>query len=163
MITNFKVFENVGIWPNGYMLGEDQFFINDVMEYLGVDVDIMTIDENTELESPYFVNVIDFIKEIILDKTIIFQCKDAIMKDPTLNGEVINVDTFFYKDEFWFKVKLKKPKYKYDNKWYNCRHPNDKEYLMKNNSIITISDYDANSKPLHKLVELKKRAKKYNI
>jgi len=163
MITKFKIFEGIEIWPNGYMLGEDQFFINDVIEYLGVDVDIMTMDESTELKSPYNVNVVDFIKEIILNKTIIFQCKDAILKDSTLKSKVIDVGIFLYKGEFWIKVKLKKPKFKYEDNWYNCRHENDKEYLMKNNSIITIYDYDADNKPLHKLVKLKKSAEKYNI
>jgi len=37
------------------------------------------------------------------------------------------------------------------------------DFLIKNNSIVTIYDYDADNKPLHKLVKLKKETEKYNI
>ena len=66
------------------------------------------------------------------------------------------------KDEFWIKVRLEKPKFKYEDSWYNCRHESD-EYLIKNNSLVSIYNYDADTKPLHKLVKLKKTSEKFNI
>ncbi len=157
MITKFKIFEGI---ENGYMLGKDQFFINDVMEYLVVDTFVM---DQSIPETPYKINVMDFFKEILLNKKIIFQSENKIQNYPIIKGKVTAVGYFSYKNEFFIKVKLKKPKFKYEDNWYNCKHEVDKEYLMKNNSMITIYDYDADNKPLHKLVELKKRAEKYNI
>ena len=147
MITIFKIFERYS--DERYMFGRDMFFIDDVMRYLDVDVDIMNMDEQTELKSPYNVNVIDFFKEILMNKTIIFQSKNTTLDDPIIKGKVEDVDKFAYKDEFWIKVNLSEPQKAY--------------FLIKNNAIVTIYDYDADNKPLHKLVKLKKEAKKYNI
>lgn len=163
MITNFKIFEKIIL--NDYMFGRDIFFINGVVEYLKADSDIM--DESMP-ESPYVDNIIDFFKEILMNKTIIFESEDKNKNYPTIKGTVEDVGSFSYKGEFYVKVKLNEPKIlihseiKKDN--YVDYPDNLKEwFLIRNNYVVHIYDYDADTKPLHELVKLKKKTEKYNI
>ena len=91
-----------------------------------------------------------------------------------MKGKVQDVGHFSYKNEFYIKVALVNTEVmvndyyfkKYDDKVGNSVISIDKEndwFLIKNNSIVTIYDYDAEDKPLHKEVKLKKKAEKYNL
>lgn len=152
-MKHIKLFEEI-IRKRTYMLGNDMLFINDVMSYL--DVDIMPLDEGYKPESPYGVDVMDFFREIFVDKVVLFIPVNNTKKDRSpvphrllsLKNKVKSVKYFAYKDEVYIQVK-----FYYDEFWY----------LMPNGSGIFVEDYDADTKPLHKEVEMKKVAEKYNI
>jgi len=156
MITRFKIFENV---KNGYMLGKDLFFINDVMKYLKVDTFVM---DQSMPESPYVDNIMNFFKEIFMNKKIIFKSVDKPFSHTTIKGTVKKIGRFSYKDEFYIKVKLKDTQTKTDRIFLDYENK-DEWFLIQNNCIISIYDYDADTKPLHKEVEFKKEAEKYNL
>jgi len=110
MITKFKIFEqssnlNNQIFENvknDYMLGKDQFFINDVMKYLDIDVDTMIMDEKTELKSKYNIDVIDFIKEILLKKLLYFKMRIEFKKIQLEKVKLLMLIFFFIKMIFGF-------------------------------------------------------------
>ena len=161
MITKFKIFENLAITYPRYMLSKDMFFINDVIKYLGVELN--NFDDEYVPESIYNINVINFFKEILMDKPIIFKSVDRIFNYPYMKGEVTDVGGFAYKDEFYIKVKLKNTEIKIDKIFLDRDDDNNQWFLMSNNTITSIYDYDADNKPLHEEVKLKKNAEKYNI
>lgn len=132
-----------------YGYGLDMFFISDVLKYLKIQYDYFSPLEI--LKTAYNVNTIDFIKEILMNKRVIFTSKNAIKNDPSVNGIIVDViDFYFYKMDSYLKVKVN----------YN---DNVDEYLMCIDNIVSIYDYDADEKPLHKEVKLKKQAEKFNI
>jgi hypothetical protein len=134
-----KLFE---YYRESYIRNKDMFFSSDIFDYLGV-YDKMMYDENNVPESAYNVDVIDFLKEIFLNKKIIF---DPVNNLNNISGTVTDVTYFVYKD-LYIKVKMK----------------DENEYLIDNNRLAFIFDYDADTKPLHKEVEMKKKAEKYNL
>ncbi len=147
MLTKFNLFENNIKNNENYMIGHDIFFMSDLYNYLSLD---FVRHYNNEVyitpENYYNINIIQFVKEIILDKYIIFDSVNKPQNNPTIKGVVEDVDHFTYNESFFIKVKIK-------NKWY----------LVSNNTAIIISNYDGYLKPLHKEVELKKEAEKYNL
>lgn len=144
---------------DAYMYGEDLLSINNIMNYLGVyDID----DEESKIESVYDVDVIGFLKEIFMNKIIIFTSQNALEGDPTIKGKVKEVKIFPYKDEFFVEVKLLNPEIKRIDHFEKIGNKY-KSYLMKNNHIIAMYEYDADTKPLHKEVKMKKLAEKYNL
>ena len=167
-MKHLKLFEK---FRDTYMYGNSQFHIIDVYEYLGIDEFVM--DESVP-ESIYDIDVIEFFKEIFMNKNIIFKSLNRIVNNPTMKGKVQDVGHFSYKNEFYIKVKLVNTEVmvndyyfkKYDGKVGNSVISIDKEndwFLIKNNSIVTINKNDAEDKPLHKEVKLKKKAEKYNL
>lgn len=159
MITNFKIFEKYT--NNWYMFpGNNMFFINDIMKYLKADSDVM---DQSIPESPYIDNIMEFFDEVLMNKSIIFQSENKIFKHPTVKGKITEVDYFSYKDEFFVKVKLENPKIQKNKEFIDYDNTNDEWFLIKNNTAILIDGYDADTKPLHKMVKLKKETEKYNI
>ncbi len=152
-----KLFERFDIIKD-YMLGDNLLMIGNVLNYLNI-ID-QQLDQETELESAYDVNVIDFFKEIFLGKKIVFKSVNKPFNDPQIEGIVNDIGTFYYKSDIYIKVKLSnsiwlsgKPETESNKDWF----------LVKNNSLIAIYDYDADSKPLHKEVKIKKEGEKYNL
>jgi len=150
-----KSFESIGDFisevRNTYMYGKDMLFINDIMNYLKVDT--QSTDEQYKPESPYDVDVIDFFKEIFVDKYILFTPLDRYKNYKTpFNVKVEDVKCVAYKDDVYIKIKT----YDVDlNKWL--------WYILKNDEGIFLKNYDADTKPLHKEVAMKKDAEKYNV
>ena len=137
-------------YPND---GTKYLFIGEIMEYLNVDNDRIE-DESYIPKSPYDVNVIDFFKELLLNKNISFEYVNKIKNNPRINGVVRDVAYYAYKDELYIKVNL----------YARSKNEVDTEdYLISNDAMVSIDDYDANTKPLHKEVKMKKEAEKYNI
>ena len=131
--------------------------IEDVLDYLKAEYFINSdyrklSDEeygDIEISSRYDINVIDFLKEIFLDKEIEFTSLNRLTSNPYVKGKVENLSSYGYKDQLFMQIKI------YDKKggWY----------LVKLSERILVSNYDAEDKPLHKEVELKKEAEKYNL
>jgi len=144
-MKHIKLFER---FRESYMRGKDMLFITDVLDYLGVDDNVM-YDESYVPESAYGVNVIDFLKEIFLGKQIIF---DSISPPTKKSGVVEDVGYYVYKDVLYIEVKVINTQENY-NDWF----------FIKNNYLVFIYGYDADTKPLHKEVEMKKKAEKYNL
>ena len=94
-------------------------------------------------------------REIFVDKNVVFLSINKPEGDPTLDGKIKDVDFYFYKDEFFIKLKFetKVKVYLRKNDWH----------LVNNGVAIIVYDYDADTKPLHKEVELRKEAERYNI
>jgi hypothetical protein len=128
-----------------YIYNNDLFMNNDVFDYLVVQHDFSTFDENYVPKSIYDVNVIDFFKEILLNKYVIFFSLSKPENNAEVKGVIKDVGSFAYKDDFYIRVKL------------------DNWHIMHNTTMTAIYDYDADTKPLHKEVKLKKYAEKYNI
>lgn len=148
-----KKFESYEVFTSKAYGGSKYLFIGEIMEYLNVDNDRIE-DESYFPKSPYDINVIDFFKEIFLNKNINFESVNKIEGYPRIDGIVKSVDHYAYKDEFYIKINLyAKSKDEKD----------DEDYLISNDSMFSVDDYDAYTKPLHKEVELKKEAEKYNI
>ena len=149
-----KLFEERIKSRTTYMFGNDMFFVSDVMKYLKVDT--LPLDENYKPTSIYDVDVIDFFKEILIDKVIIFSPIDGrgpgTKESITITDKVEDVIYFAYKDDVYIQVKISTPVYN-DESWY----------LLKNHEAIFVKDYDADIKPLHKTVAMKKLAEQYNL
>lgn len=136
-----KYFENN---INTYILQKEHdmisFMPDDVFDYLGISYPY------NNMKGLYSVNVVEFLREILLNKIISF-------KEQSLDGKYYNyakvkkVGIYKYKD-IYIKVLTNK-----DDEWK----------LITPGSIVVVHDYDADDKPLHKEVRLKKEAKKYNI
>lgn len=134
-----------------YGYGRDLFFLTNVLDYLGTYFDIKYFPANH-----YNIDAIKFIKEILLDKRILFTSVDATKNNPTINGIVRKVIEFYlYKMDYYLKVDVEVNK------------GDDKivvdTYLINPEKIISIYDYDADKKPLHKEMKMKKEAEKYNL
>jgi len=138
-ISQFESFKS-------YLYGTDMFFVSDILKYLDVDNNIVNYGENYTPKSKYKVNVIDFFKEILLGKRIIFTSVNKINSNPSIDGIVKDVDSYAYKDEFYIKVEI-------DDEWY----------LVIGDEAVFIYDYDADNKPLHKRVIREKRQDNYNL
>lgn len=145
-----KTYEDYYIGKDGYIISPDlinttkpnHFFINDVFKYLGVNQ--FPNDEESVGLNPYYIDTIDFLKEIFLNKKIIFTSLDSPNKNPKIEGVVEDVDLFGYK-ELYVKVKI-------DGKWY-----------IINSNMIHIYNYDAESKELHQELHIRKAAKDFNL
>jgi len=138
-------------------LGNDQIMtIENIMSYLGVEIQYPE-DSVVIPVSKYNIDVIEYFKEIFMGKIITFRSVDALAKPekhPKVKGFIENVDQLAYQDEFYIRVKISgefKP-FQYDG-WF----------LINNLYDVYVYDYDADTKPLHKEVELKKEAEKYNL
>lgn len=140
-IKTFEEYE-----PNNYINDNDLIRVNDIMSYLGVDVDIDELDEEHPPKSKYGVDIVDFFKEILLNKNISFKSVNTPEHNPIENGTVSDVKLFSYKEDLYIEVKL-----------------SDSDWIIINNYISIIIDYDAQNKPLHKEVKRKKEAEKYNL
>lgn len=150
-----KLFENINqdtpyrLWMNDnnyYMIYHDnkyKTYISRIFFYL--DVHYKQFEE-PGLYSKYDIDVIDFMKEIFLDKYIIFKSVNKPKDDPIVKGIVENIDFYQYKDEVPIEFQI-----------------NGDLHLVKYAFPIIVKDYDAEQKPLHKEVELKKQAEKYNL
>lgn len=145
-----KTYEDYYIGKDGYLLSpylihttkSNHFFINDVFKYLGVNQ--FPNDEESVGLNPYYIDTIDFLKEIFLNKKIIFTSLDLPNKNPKIEGVVEDVDLFGYK-ELYVKVKI-------DGKWY-----------IINSNMVHIYNYDAESKELHQELHIRKAAKDFNL
>jgi hypothetical protein len=150
MITIFEKFiSNV----DTYLIGEksskcSNMTISRIMDYLCADVGINILGYADYPKSVYGIDIVDFVKEIFLNKSISFNSVDRDNSNPRFNGKVEDVSHYIYQDDFFIKVKLFK-----DNDWH----------LMEENSVIFVYDYDADKKPLHKKMYLKKDEERYNV
>ena len=90
--------------------------------------------------SKYDIDFVDFCKEIFLNKDIAVKTLDRPKNNPLIRGKVEDIDLYFYKDEYYIKVKV-------DDEWH----------LIENNVPLTIYyPDDFKNKPLHKeLIEKK--------
>jgi hypothetical protein len=121
--------------------------IDDIMDYLYVKYEINDYG-NFEFTNRYNIDFIDFLKEIFLEKEIEFKSINKITSNPYIKGKVKDISEYGYKDELFIQFKI------YDKKnWH----------LAESVIRIYIQNYDAENKPLHKEVELKKEAEKYNL
>lgn len=145
MITNFHIFET----NNTY-----KFIVDDVMSDLQVEIQYPE-DSVVIPKSIYHIDVIDYFKEILLNKNISFLSVNKPENNPYVSGKVVNVDQLAYKDEFFITVKLNdKPSFKNSiSDWI----------LINNQTPVTVQNYDADDKPLHKKVKLEKMTNKYNL
>lgn len=157
-MKHLKIFEDYYIGKDGYIIYPDliatpktkHFFVNDIFKYLGVSE--FPYDEKSIGYNPYGIDTIDFLKEIFLNKKIKFTSLEfmygnhdtKITKIPKIEGVVEDVDLFGYK-ELYVKVKI-------NNKWY-----------IINSNIVTIYNYDAENKELHKDLIIAKDAKRFNL
>lgn len=161
-MNHIKLFEAY----KDYIYNKDMFTISDIMKYLKVDN--MLMYEESKLETIYDVDVIEFLKEIFINKTIIFRDINRFEKNRSIKGTVNDIGIFSYK-ETYIKVKILNPKELVKNnveiKFKEIQHEKNEDnwFLIDNNSMISIYDYDADSKPLHKKVKLKKESEKYNL
>jgi hypothetical protein len=155
MITRFKIFEK-NYWEDTYLLGSTYVYGMDskyttsmftIINYLNGD---LYWDENNNfkgVDNPYNIDFIEFLKEIFIGKTITFKSVNN-PHNPVLTGKVIGVDYYLYhNDEFYISVEF----------------DNHNKHLIQNNNMIVIRVYDADKKPLHQEVKIKKEANKYNI
>jgi hypothetical protein len=155
MITRFKLFEK-NHWEDNYLLGTTFAYdifakyttsIYTILNYLHSDLD-WDKDNFKGIYCPYNIDVIEFLKEIFVDKKITFRSVNKPDSNPILTGKVIDIYYYLYHDdEFYISV----------------RFDNYEEHLIQGNKIIVIEDYDAENKPLHLEVKMKKQAEKYNI
>lgn len=132
-MKHLKTFENI-----------HKIIPKDVMGNLHANYDDYPIVKNL-----YDIDVIEYFKEILLDKNVTFKSVNKPERNPYLTGVVVDVDAFVYQDEVFITVKLNNKK----NNWNIVN--------MINN--ITIQDYDADDKPIHKKVKMKKETDKYNL
>jgi len=128
------------------------FFMEDIMDYLKVFTQ-QAVNFGEKLTNAYNINLIDFLKEIFLHKRIEFISVDKIAENPLIKGKVEDIDEFGYQDEFYITFKLygKKNWYLVDTEGRN------------NDNVVKVYKYDAEDKPLHKEVRLKKEVEKYNL
>lgn len=170
MITKFKIFEaDVYDTTKNYIFDDKYgFFIADVMDYLSITIehpeDFVVIPV-----SKYNVDYIDFIKEIILNKNISFVSADDSANDTLsviypenkvvrIKGIIEKVSQLFVNEEYFIRVKIKG-----DTSlgvlgigWHLI---NNFEKVF----FIYPDKYDAEDKPLHKEMILKKETEKFNI
>jgi hypothetical protein len=111
--------------------------IDDILKYFN----IIELNDTT-----YYKNLIIFMKEIFINKEISFTSIDVPKNNPIITGKCINIKTFNYKYNYFFKFKI-------GTIWY----------LVDANKDIIVKNYDANNKKYHKEVELKKEMIKYNL
>lgn len=150
MITKFKLFESDTYLTRANNLidkgGNLKFMttIDKIEKYLKIDYDWYT---QPEVLSEYGVDVIDFIKEIFLGKFIVFTNLNATTGNQIIRGIAEDVSIYRYQTDYFIEVKINK------KEWY----------LIDSSRTIIINEYDAEDKPLHKEVKLKKEAEKYNL
>lgn len=127
---------------------KNEIYISDVFDYLDVPMfkPFLDVDQNNKLESKYDVDIIEFLKEIFLDKRVQFKSINKLKNNPIVTGRVENVKLFYYQDEVYVQFKI------YDD-WI----------LVSNDVFVYLPKYDADDKPLHKKVKIAKDAEKYNI
>jgi len=153
MITKFKIFENTyinyGTINNASQSKVILTSVRSILFYLEADYE--WFEKPYGLYSNYDIDVIDFFKEIFLGKNITFKSINNIedQEDPIKIGVVEDISLYLYQDEFFLKFYIN----------------SNKSYLVKTSYPITmkIEDYDAENKPLHKEVKLKKQVEKYNL
>jgi hypothetical protein len=144
MITLFEEYKKFNP-PDFYTDDTSLIAIENVMAYLGVDENI--IDENTKPKSIYGVDIIDFFKEIFLHKYVTFRSVNRTENNPVIFGRVVNIELFAYQDELFVNFIT------------------NRGYIVSNYDAVKLQmgDYDAENKPLHKDVKMKKLGEKYNI
>jgi len=126
-----------------------------VMKYLKIEKDNNFNKYNNE----YNVNIIDFLKEIFLDKYISFNCipvkKDSKNK---IKGIVKDIKIFEPNNtNFYIEINIHDILKREKDTWY----------LMQYFPIISVYNYNANNKSLHQKIkirkELYKETQKYNL
>lgn len=138
-------------------LGDNQIMtIQNIMDYLRVEI-LYPEDSIVIPVSKYDIDVIEYFKEIFMGKIIKFKSIDKPEKHPLVKGIVKDVDQLAYQDEFFIRVELTNENI--DSKG-NIVHG---WFLINNEYDVWVYNYDADTKPLHKEVELKKEAEKYNL
>ena len=132
--------------PDKYINNEDIITINiyDILHYLDVEID-ENLDEDHPPKSKYDVDIVEFLKEILLNENISFKSVNTPEQNPMKSGIVKDVKLFAYKDELYVEVKI-------NNDW-----------IIIDNSSSFIVYYNAENKTLHQEVKMKKKAEKYNL
>jgi hypothetical protein len=148
-----KTFETLySDYKNLYLINDinnnkyESIITRDLLEIIGVDVDYYDKNPNEDWICEYNINVIEFLKEIFLNKNITFFSKNKNDENRYIKETVEDVNLFAYKEELYIFVKI-------NSSWK----------IIDNNKITIIYDYDALDKPEHKLLKILKKAKKYNI
>jgi hypothetical protein len=142
MITLFKEYKKFNP-PDFYTDDKSLISIENVLVYLGVDT--FDMDQDHPAKSIYGVDIVDFFKEIFLNKYVRFRCVNKTEKDTIISGEVLNIELFAYQDELFIEFVT------------------NRGYIVSNFEAVKIEDYDAEDKPLHQEVKRKKMGEKYNI
>jgi len=140
-IKTYEKFKN----NKGYMYGRDLLIINNIKTYLGLIINF-NMNSNTLPKSKYDIDFIEFFKEILMGKYITFTSVDKLKYNPICDGLVEDVDFYIYKNRFYIRVEIL-----------------DEWYLIKSDEIVAINNYDADTKPLHKEIKIKKDIEKYNL
>jgi hypothetical protein len=121
----------------------------DILSFIGLNIEkYYNGDENDILYNPYHIDPIEFLREIFIGKEILFLSIKNDYSHPEnswIRGIVQDVNIYAYKD-LYIQIKV-------DDKWN----------LIDNNNISNISDYDANTKPTHKELEIKKDGELFNL
>jgi hypothetical protein len=145
-----------------YRVYNHKLIIDDVL-YNELKVEIQYPDDAVVVpESVYGIDVIGYFKEIFLDKYITFKSVDTPKGHPQMQGFVLDVDQLAYQDEFYIRVKLAQAVYSEFPAWLGHNNLDD-WYIINNTKPVLVQHYDADTKPLHKEVEFKKEAGRYNL
>lgn len=146
MMKYIESFESY-LEPNSYLIKNRNFKYDsirpkDLLKFIGLDTE-KYYNGDEVLDNPYNINIIDYLKEIFLNKRISFKCLES--NGRWLDGIAKDVKLYLYK-EIYINLKI-------DDRWFT----------MHNNYICTIIDYDADSKPIHKELEIKKDGDLFNL
>lgn len=151
-MKHIKLFEGY-LAKNSYLIKNrkntkySSFRPRDILSFIGLNIErYYNGDENDILYNPYHINPIEFLREIFIGKDISFLSVKNDSEDGWIGGIVQDVNIYAYKD-LYIQIKV-------DDKWS----------LMGNNNIANImSNYDANTKPTHKELEIKKEGELFNL
>lgn len=124
-------------------------FLSDVLEYLNINRKLVQgTGELILTKSKYEVNLIDFLKEIFLNKLVEFKSVNKKEYNPIIIKKIKNI--------------LGTYSYSYDI-YLNIMCDDNNLYIIDIDSLNKIYNYDAYKKPLHKEVKFKKETEKYNL
>jgi hypothetical protein len=150
-IKTFELLYN-GYKDDRYLIGNvsgnnfENLITKDLLDIIGVEIDYNDKNSNEDWFCEYNINVINFLKEIFLNKKITFYSKTK-MGDKWCSDKIVNdIKLFVYKDDIYINIKI-------DDKWE----------IIANDRITRIYDYDASDKPEHKKLKIIRKGKKYNI
>lgn len=134
-----------------YENNRDMISIKNIFNYLDIPMfsPFLDADQNNKIETKYNVNVIDYLKEIFLNKKVTFKSINKLENNPIKKGVVEDIKFFFYQDEIYIKFKIK-------GEWI----------IVSDEMPVYLgasTKYDADDKPLHKKVKIAKEAEKYNL
>ena len=123
--------------------------LRNVLDYLNINSELgQSTGEIILTESNYKVNLIDFLKEIFLNKIVEFKTINKKEYNPIIIKKIKNIiGTYSYSYDIYLNIMC----------------DDDNIYIIDIDHINKIYNYDAYKKPLHNEVKFKKEAEKYNL